>query len=276
MRKLSLLLAAFVIFSLSLPAQVYYSGILKKIDDSLQYSYQLDWESLLALQVNNREKGFELADVEAIVVDGQTEYNAIWQENADEKRMMLVPGWDSLVILKREMAADSFVITDVEAFSHKGEEFFVVLWKKGTTYHKIRKLTSWEGLKNDYEELNKRKLEMMDIEGFTAADGKTHYLALYHKRFANNRTHLYRASDYKTFSIDKGKRNKSGYQLFDYEHFEKRGVAFYVGLYHKSNAGGYIIEADSQEAFAQKCSEFKNEKQLALTDLDVNNNIQER
>jgi hypothetical protein len=266
----TLLLVFLLIFTASFSsAQEYYSGVFKSGKDSTEYSYALSWEALLSEQNTRRAKGFELEDVEAVQNGNSWQYAAIWKAGATPKKLAIVPGWDSLVVLKRIMAADTFVMQDIEAFTHKGKENFVVLWDKGLTLHKVRKLNSWEGVSNDYEEMEKRGLNMVDIEGFTAADGTTHYLALYHKRIASQRTHLYRASDLDAFNIDKRKRNKSGYQLFDFEHFEKRGVAFYFGIYEKTNDGGLIIESDTKEGLVKEQGRLLKEQQLRMTDIDM-------
>jgi len=250
-------------------AQPFYSGVFKSTSDSLEYSFGLNWEQLESAQQSQRAKGFELDDVEAVQVGKNWQYNAVWKEGAPVKKLALVPAWDSLVMIKRIMAADSFLMHDIEAFTHKGTAQFVVLWHAGDTKHKVRKLTSWEGLMNDYEEMNRRGLQMVDIEGFTAEDGETHYLALYHKRIASRRTHLHRAADFEAFNVDKRKRNKSGYQLFDYEHFEKRGVGFYFGIYEKAQDGGAILEADTKEKFEAEMNRLSREQNLKLTDLDL-------
>jgi hypothetical protein len=247
-------------------AQEHYAGVFKSRHDSTVYDFHMSWEDLQAKATAQREKGFELSDIE--VGHGQ-QYAAIWKYQAPRAITAIVPGWDSLVFLKREMAADSFVMQDIEGYTKDGESYFVAYWTKGTDKHKVRKLNSWTGLMNDYEELVKRGYKIVDIEGFTAKDNTTHYLAIYHKRKKNQRTHLFRAADLNTFNIDKRKRNKSGYQLFDFEHFEKRGVKFYFGLYEKSSEGGVLIEYPSLEAFNKEAERLKEEKGLVPAELDM-------
>ena len=256
--------ATFLLSSIS--AQEHYAGIFKSRSDSTIYDFNLSWDDLQAKVPAQREKGFELSDIE--VTPGE-QYAAIWKYQAPEATMALVPGWDSLVFLKREMAADSFVMQDIEAYTKDGASHFMVYWTKGTDKHKVRKLNSWTGLMNDYEELIKRGYKIVDIEGFTAEDNTTHYLAIYHKRVKNKRTHLFRAPDLHTFNVDKRKRNKSGYQLFDFEHFEKRGVVFYFGLYEKSKEGGALIESPSLESFKEEVERLKEERGLILSELDM-------
>lgn len=267
--RLSLLAILTICILSTIYAQPFYSGVFKSTADSLEYSFGLSWEQLKSAQQSQRAKGFELDDVEATLVEKKRQYHAIWRAGAPARKLALVPAWDSLVMIKRIMAADSFLMHDIEAFTHKEVAHFVVLWQAGTTKHKVRKLSSWEGLMNDYEEMNRRGLHVVDIEGFTAADGETHYLALYHKRIASRRTHLHRAADIEAFNVDKRKRNKSGYQLFDYEHFEKRGVEFHFGIYEKAQDRGAIVEADTMEEFEAEMARLAKEQQLKLTDLDV-------
>lgn len=256
--------ATFLLSSVS--AQEHYAGVFKSRNDSTIYDFHLSWDDLQAAVPGQREKGFELSDIE---VGPDQQYASIWKYKAPTVITALVPGWDSLVFLKREMAADTFVMQDIEAYTKDGTSYFIVYWTKGTDKHKVRKLNSWTGLMNDYEELVKRGYKIIDIEGFTAEDNTTHYLAIYHKRKKNRRTHLFRAPDLHTFNVDKRKRNKSGYQLFDFEHFEKRGVAFYFGLYEKSKEGGALIEQPSLEAFKEEATRLKAEKGLILSELDM-------
>jgi hypothetical protein len=249
-------------------AQAQYTGIFKANQDSTEYSFQLDWMELQEQIKVKSSKGFELIDLEVTTTKSEPVYSAIWKEGSAKATISLVPGWDSLVILKRQMAADTFLMQDIEAFTHKGESHFLAIWTPGNDKHKVRKLKSWEGLTNDYEELRKRGYEMVDIEGYTAEDGETQYLAIYHKRIASQRTHLYRSSDAEAFNIDKVKRNKSGYQLFDFEHFEKREVPFYFGLYAKTDDGGSIITASTLEDFKKEIQRLKLSNNWSAVDID--------
>lgn len=269
MRKHCLLACLIFLSAISLCfAQVQYTGIFKADQDSMEYGFQMNWDQLQEQIKTKSSKGFELTDLEVSIVEDSPLYSAIWEEDAAKATIALVPGWDSLVILKRQMAADTFLMQDIEAFTHKDESYFLAIWTPGNDKHKVRKLNSWEGLSNDYEELKKRGYEMIDIEGFSSSAEETHYLAIYHKRIASQRTHLYRSSDIDAFNIDKGKRNKSGHQLFDFEHFEKRGVSFYFGLYEKTNDGGTIISTNTLEDFNKEIQRLKHSNGWSAVDID--------
>jgi len=264
------LLAALFLFAFStLSAQFAFSGIFSEADAEYEYAHQMNWEDLLKKHQELDAKGFRLIDIETAKTGAHRYYWGIWKKDEARSILKRVESWDSLVIEKRLMAADTFMMDEIEAYTHDGKEYYLAVWVPGASNHKVRKLTSWEGLINDYKDLTLRKLQMVDIEGFEAKDGTTHYLALYQWRGADFRTHLFRSPDFDSFLIDKIYRYKSGNRLFDYERFEKRGTAFYVGLYKEAGYSGRLEDRYSQEDFSKLMAEQKEQGNIVVVDIDV-------
>ncbi len=266
----NLLLSAFFLFiSTSLSAQFTYSGVFTQADTDYEYAHQVSWEALQQQHEELSAKGFRLVDVETAKSGARRYYWAIWKKEAVHSTLKRIESWDSLVIVKREMAADSFVMDEVEAYTWGDKEYYLAVWAPGNREHKIRKLSSWEGLENDYENLIRRDLQLADIEGFESKDGTTLYLALYQWKGPEFKTYYYRSHDFDDFLTDRGHRQRSGYHLFDYERFEKRGQAFYVGVYQENTSGSRLEDRYSWDDFSKLMAEQKEQNNIVLTDIDV-------
>ncbi|MCB0548700.1 MAG: hypothetical protein KDD19_14060 [Phaeodactylibacter sp.] len=260
----------------TLSAQFTYSGVFVPAETEFEYAQQVSWEALQQQHKDLDDKGFRLVDIETAKSGARRYYWAIWKKEEVHSTLRQVESWDSLVIMKRQMAADSFVMDEIEAYTYGDKEYFLVVWVPGKTEHKIRRLTSWEGLENDNENLARRDLQLVDIEGFEGKDGTTNYLALYHWEGPEFKTYYYRTHDYDDFVTDKGYRQKSGYHLFDYERFEKRGQSFYVGLYREANSASRLEDHYSQEDFNKLMDSEKENNNIVLTDIDIYTKEEER
>ncbi len=269
-------LALALLFASGLSAQLTYSGIFKKADTDYEYAHKVSWEELQQRNAELDARGFHLIDIETARAGKGRYYWGIWKKEGIKARLMQIPGWDSLVVMKRSMAAGAFVMNDIEGYTEGGKEFYLAIWTPGTDEHKVRKLTSWEGLSNDHDELIRRGLRMVDVEGFEAGDGTTHYLAIYHWRVSSDKTHLHRSPEFKSFMTDKIYRHKSGYRLFDYEHFEKRGTAFFFGLYQKEDEGGHLENRLNWQDFQEKTRQLREEEGTVLMDIDINSEGEEQ
>ncbi len=262
-------IALFLFAFSTLSAQFTFSGIFAEADTAYEYAHQLSWEDFQQKHEALDAEGFRLIDIETAKEGARRYYWGIWKKDGVHSILKQVESWDSLVIAKREMAADTFMMDDIEAYTYGGREYYLVVWIPGANEHKVRKLTSWEGLANDHEALARRKLQMVDIEGFEAKDGATCYLALYQWKGADFRTHLFRSPDFDSFLADKNFRYKSGNRLFDYERFEKRGAAFYVGLYQEGAYSGRLEDRYDWNDFNKLVTEQKEQHHIVLIDIDV-------
>ena len=273
------LMIALIFFSFSqLSAQFTYSGVFTQadLDDEYEYAFQLSWEALQQKHEALDAQGFRLTDIETAKEGAHRYYWAIWKKDEIHSTLKRIESWDSLVIMKRFMAADSFVMDEIEAYTYGGKEYFLAVWIPGDREHKIRKLTSWEGVVNDHENLSRRDLQLVDIEGFEGEDGATQYLALYQWEGPEFKTYYYRSHDFDDFITDRGYRQKSGYALFDYERFEKRGKSFYVGLYKAADNGGRLEDRYNWEDFSKLLAKQKEQNDIVLTDIDVSLEEKER
>ncbi|MCO6488808.1 MAG: hypothetical protein J5I98_10340 [Phaeodactylibacter sp.] len=259
-----------------LSAQFAFSGVFAKAEAAYEYAHQLSWEELQQKHEELSTEGFRLIDIETAKAGAHRYFWGIWKKDETPSTLKCMESWDSLVIMKRQMAADSFVMDEIEAYTYGGKEYYLAVWVPGDRTHKIRKLTSWEGLENDYGNMSRRDQQIVDIEGFEAKDGTTHYLALYQWQGPEFRTYYYRSHDPGDFLADRAYRQKSGYQIFDYERFEKRGQAFYVGLYKKAADGHRLEDRHSWEDFSKLVAEQQEQDGTALVDIDVYNEEEER
>jgi hypothetical protein len=247
-----------------------YSAVFKNGDTPTEIGLRLSWEEFIQKHEQLQAKNFELTDVETGKDLEVRYYFGLWKERKSPVNVMVkeIVGWDSLVMMKRKMADEQYVMQDIEAYAEGDKDVYLVTWSPGTTRHKVRKLTSWQGLMNDHEDLGRQELHMVDLEGFESADGKTNYLAIYHRLSPDAQTYPFRAPDPESFSTDKIYRNKSRFFLFDFEQFEKRGQQFLFGLYDAQRLGDTLIEAWDQEGLLEKVANYKEEG-LELYDLDV-------
>lgn len=275
MRNLLLIAILPFIFS-DISAQFTYSGVFTQADTDYEYAHQVSWEALQEQHKDLDARGFRLVDVETAKSGARRYYWAIWKKEPVHSTLMRLESWDSLVIMKRQMAADSFVMDGIEAYAYGDKEYYLAIWIPGNREHKIRKLSSWEGFENDHEALSRLDLRVVDIEGFESKGGTTQYLALYHWEGPEFRTYYYRSHDFDDFITDKGYRQRSGYQIFDFERFEKRGQAFYVGLYRRQAYSHRLEDRYSWGDFSKLMAEQKEQNNIVLTDLDVYAEEEER
>ncbi|MCB0587604.1 MAG: hypothetical protein KDD06_20090 [Phaeodactylibacter sp.] len=265
------------LFSLSgISAQFTYSGVFGKADADYEYAFRQSWEAFRQQHEALDTLGFRLVDIETAKSGARRYYWGVWKKEEVHSTLKLVEGWDAMVAMKRQMAADSFVLDEIEAYTYGGKEYYLAVWIPGSREHKIRKLSSWEGVVNDHENLSRRDLQLIDIEGFEARDTTTHYLALYQWKGPEFRTYFYRTHDFDDFITDRAYRQKSGYQLFDYERFEKRGRAFYIGLYKAGANGRQLEDHYSREDFDRLMAEQKERNNMVLMDIDVYEQEKER
>ena len=273
----NVLLTALFLFNLTLlSAQFTYSGLFTQAETDYQYIHQASWEELLEQHDKLDAEGYRLMDIETAKAGAHRYYWGIWKKDEVRSTLKRLESWDSLVIMKRQMAADSFVMDEIEAYTYGGKEYYLAVWIPGDRPHKIRNLTSWEGVVNDHGNMARQDLQLVDIEGFEAKDTTTHYLALYQWDGPEFKTYFYRTHDYDDFLTDKGYRQKSGYQLFDYERFEKRGQSFYVGLYREANSASRLEDHYSQEDFNKLMDSEKENNNIVLTDIDIYTKEEER
>lgn len=275
MRNLLLIAILPFVFS-DTSAQFTYSGVFTQADTEYEYAHQVDWEALQQQHQEMSANGFRLVDIETAKSGARRYYWAIWKKEAVHSILKRVESWDSLVIVKRQMAADSFVMDEIEAYTWGGKEYYLAVWAPGKREHKIRKLSSWEGLENDYENLARRDLQLTDIEGFESKEGATQYLALYQWEGPEFKTYYYRSHDFDDFLTDKGHRQRSGFHLFDYERFEKRGQAFYVGLYRGNTFGSRLEDRYTWDDLSKLMAEQKEQNNIVLTDIDIYEEGEER
>ncbi|MCB9276817.1 MAG: hypothetical protein H6564_22480 [Lewinellaceae bacterium] len=252
----------------ALAAQNLFTGLFKQGTEEYRYVFQNNWQDFMARQAEMDSQGYSPVDIESGTEKGYRLFWGIWKKDGVRSVVKRLESWEELVMMKRVMA-DSFVMADIEAYLDGDKEYYLAVWVPGATEHKVRKLSSWEGLSNDYEDLTLQGLQIVDLEGFEAGDGTTHYLALYHKMPPDTRTMIYRSPDMDSFMVDKSYRNKSGYHLFDLEHFEKRGAAFITGLYRKESNIDMIIGPLPWDEFNQQMKEAIGDKGLVLVDIDI-------
>ena len=265
----------FTLFSLLIVNNNYcqnaFSGIFHQKPDSTILLKDVSWETLAAQQEARSKKGFLLKDVETIEDEGKRKYFALWSADTTASKLYQIPGWDSLVQIKRKMAREGYMMTDIEAYPQEdGRNHFLCVWKEQRIWHKVWKLDTWEGVLQKNEEMLKKYMYLRDVEIIKSPSDGWKFLVIYHEgdRDRKERGYIFKSDDLKTFTTDLMRRQKSGFQMIDFETYQESGKKIYVAVYQKgyeADTWRQNLDAKSFEAH----SKVLKTNQFQLIDFEV-------
>lgn len=272
MQKAIIVLSLLVCMAFEGISQQAYSGLFEETAILTHMEEKLNWEQFEESNKAQESKGYRLADLETLATDEGQNYWAVWEKVAGESQIEKHDHWPTFAKRNSALRAEGYALVDVEAFQNEYDAtVFVGVWRKQDVYGEVWKLGSLSSVTKKTGEATRKQLVLVDIEAFKDENNRTVFLAVYHRAERTQRNYITFSPDQRMFMRDKLQRNKSGYELFDYERIiNNNGKELLVGLYRKGNAKN-SIKNNLDKASFQEFQNYFQEKGFQLIDLEVNN-----
>lgn len=239
-----------------------FSAIFRASDAKMEYAEALPWESFVIKADNFSQQGYRLTNIETTGKGKDRKYWGVFTESALKDTLVKVTNWPDFVKAKRAMAKAGYLLAVVQAYaiSETDAHYLGVWYKDGKdTPHKIWKLDSSESLTQKTEEMAKIQYYIQEVETFLSPSGTATYLAIYHYSPIPVRNYVAVQTDSKTFTTDLWQRTQSNVRLIDFEHFDAKDGAYYLGVYQPGTYEAQFISKLEQASFNGKWEQLEKE-----------------
>ncbi len=258
----NLLLAISIFFFMATTQAQQISGIFRHSDADFEYLEQLDWASFLSQGKVLNNKGFRLINLETTGVGNDRRYWGIYTESSLKDTIIKTESWPDFVKAKRSMAAAGYLLSHVQAYSLSAiDAHFIGIWYKDETEtpHKIWKLDSPESIRQRTEDMAKKQFYLQEVEVFLDPSGAATYLGLYHYSSLPVRNYIYITDTEENFKEDYHNRFQSKIRLVDYEQFNAKEGAYFLGVYQPGTYDHQFVNNFSRHDFNGKWELFEKD-----------------